>query len=227
MKSRSAPRLRSDRLGVLDRSAPERKVARRRWVVRIVEIAERNAPTGNTGGRQPRDFTPCHFADNRQSRTHARRAAIDRSPHGVEPTLYGQALRKLAVTVFDDMRQAMQEIEFLANPTAGEVRIGCDEAMTGGLVAAAIDKLSQRHPRLVFHMEGGSHDVLQIQSLRERKCDLVVARHLAGQPDLDAEVLFHEQLLVWVSPNSKWLCRRKIGIAELVDEPRKALWRNS
>jgi DNA-binding transcriptional LysR family regulator len=144
---------------------------------------------------------------------------FDRSPHGVVPTLYGRALHKLAVTVFDDVRQGMQEIEFLANPTAGEVRIGCTEAMIAGLVPTAIDRLLQRYPRFVFHMELGHHDFLQLQLLRERKCDLVVARQLASQPDMDSEVLFHDQPFVWVSPNSKWLGRRKIGLAEFVNEP--------
>ena len=32
--------------------------------------------------------------------------------------LYRRALRKLAITVFDDLRQGTQEIEFLADPTA-------------------------------------------------------------------------------------------------------------
>src|ERR1700730_13581504 len=41
----------------------------------------------------------------------------------------------------------------------------------------------------------------------------------SSQPDMDAEVLFHEQPFVWVGPHSKWLGRRKIGLAELVDEP--------
>jgi DNA-binding transcriptional LysR family regulator len=54
---------------------------------------------------------------------------FDRSPLGVEPTLFGRALRKLAITVSDDLRQGVQEIEFLADPTAGELRIGCNESM--------------------------------------------------------------------------------------------------
>jgi DNA-binding transcriptional LysR family regulator len=137
----------------------------------------------------------------------------------VEPTLYGRALRKFAVTVSDDLRQGMQEIEFLTDPTAGEVRIGCNETTTAGLVAAAIHRLSRHYPRLTFHMLLGNSDVLQLQSLRERKCDLVVARRVVPQPDLDAEVLFHERLHVWASPHSKWLGRRKIGLTELVDEP--------
>jgi DNA-binding transcriptional LysR family regulator len=144
---------------------------------------------------------------------------FDRSPQGVEPTLYGLALRKLAVTVFDDLHQGMQEIEFLADPTAGELRVGCNEAMTAGLVTAAIGRLSLRYPKLIFHMELGNSDVLQTQALRERKCELVVARSIGPQPDMEAEVLFHEQSFIWVAPRSKWLGRRKIGLAELADEP--------
>src|SRR5206468_667170 len=47
---------------------------------------------------------------------------FDRSPQGVEPTLYGRALYKLAITLFDDLRRGVREIEFLADPTAGELR---------------------------------------------------------------------------------------------------------
>src|SRR5262249_37221790 len=117
---------------------------------------------------------------------------FDRSPQGVEPTLYGRALRKLALTLFDDLRQGMQETEFLADPTAGELRIGCNESMATGLVAAAISRLSRSYPKITFHMELGDSEALQLQTLRERKCELVVARQIAPQPDMDAEPLFHD-----------------------------------
>jgi hypothetical protein len=41
---------------------------------------------------------------------------------GVEPTAYGRALLGGGTAVFDDLRQALKDIEFLANPTAGEGR---------------------------------------------------------------------------------------------------------
>jgi DNA-binding transcriptional LysR family regulator len=145
---------------------------------------------------------------------------FDRSQQGVEPTLYGRALRKLAITVFDDLHQGLQEIEFLADPTAGEVRVGSNESMTGGLVAAAIARLSRQSPKLVFHMELGTSDELQLQTLRERRCELVVARPtMTPQPDMDVEPLFREQSFIWVSPRNKFLGRRKIAIAELAAEP--------
>ena len=46
-----------------------------------------------------------------------------------EPTLYGRALRRLAVAVFDDLRQGMQEIEFLAPAHQSALTPWIDQAM--------------------------------------------------------------------------------------------------
>src|SRR6202521_4316298 len=51
---------------------------------------------------------------------------LDRHRQGVEPTEYGRALLDCGVAVFDDLRQGVKNIEFLADPAAGEVRIGCN-----------------------------------------------------------------------------------------------------
>jgi LysR substrate binding domain len=57
--------------------------------------------------------------------------------------------------------------------------------------------------------------------LRERKSELVVGRVLSADPDPDitAESLFYEQHVVVTKPPNKWLKRRKITLAELVNEP--------
>src|SRR5437870_5748076 len=44
---------------------------------------------------------------------------LDRSPKGVEPTLYGRTVLKGAGIAFDDLRQTIQELEFLSDPTVG------------------------------------------------------------------------------------------------------------
>src|SRR4051794_9032146 len=49
---------------------------------------------------------------------------LDRNRRGVEPTAYGRALLAGSAAMFDDLRQAVRAIELLAEPTAGEVRIG-------------------------------------------------------------------------------------------------------
>src|SRR4051812_22304005 len=45
---------------------------------------------------------------------------LDRRHQGVEPTEYGRALLNCGIAIFDDLRQGLKNIEFLADPTAGE-----------------------------------------------------------------------------------------------------------
>ena len=49
---------------------------------------------------------------------------LDRGPKGIEPTKYGRALLDCGVAVFDDLRQGVKNIEFLADPTIRGLRIG-------------------------------------------------------------------------------------------------------
>jgi len=50
---------------------------------------------------------------------------LDRGSRGIEPTIYAQALIKRGTVVFDELSQAIRDIDYLANPATGEVRIGC------------------------------------------------------------------------------------------------------
>ena len=69
---------------------------------------------------------------------------LDRGAQGVELTNYGRALLDGGAAVFDDLRQAVRNIEFLADPTSGEVRIGCNPFLAASFVSAAVDRLSRR-----------------------------------------------------------------------------------
>jgi DNA-binding transcriptional LysR family regulator len=146
---------------------------------------------------------------------------LDRSPQGVEPTLYGRVLLKRSIALFDDLRQGVQEIKFLADPTAGELRLGCAEAIATGFVPAVIDRLSQKYPRMVFQLQVGNTVTLQIRDLRERNVELVIARMLRRipEPDMEAQILFYEQLFAVAGARNKWVGRRKIALTDLIHEP--------
>src|SRR6185437_8385741 len=85
---------------------------------------------------------------------------LDRNPQGVEPTEYGRALFAGGTAVFDDLRQAVKNIEFLADPAGGEVRIGSSALLAASFVSGLIDRLSRRYPRIVFHLVSGYVDTL-------------------------------------------------------------------
>src|SRR4030095_6418703 len=57
---------------------------------------------------------------------------LDRTPRGVEPTLYGSALAKRGLAVLDELRQCVKEVEFLDDPSAGEVRLALGRVSAAG-----------------------------------------------------------------------------------------------
>src|SRR5262249_58923016 len=63
---------------------------------------------------------------------------LDRSPHGVAPTVYADALLKRGHVVFDELRQGIKDIEFLADPTAGGVGRACAGMPAAGLLPARL-----------------------------------------------------------------------------------------
>jgi DNA-binding transcriptional LysR family regulator len=145
---------------------------------------------------------------------------FDRSSRGIEPTQYGNALCKRSVAVFDELKQGVQDIAYLANPEVGELRVGSSASLSEGIVLAAINQLSRKHPRVVFHVVAGGALALR-DALRERRIELGVARlpKNSAEDDLDAEILFEEPLVVVAGTDNPWARRRKIKLAELVNEP--------
>src|ERR1700737_2573695 len=77
---------------------------------------------------------------------------LDRSPQGVEPTSYGRAIIRRGAAVFDELRQGIKEIEFLSDPTVGEVRIGTTEPLAAGLITAVIERLWRNSPGIATHV---------------------------------------------------------------------------
>jgi DNA-binding transcriptional LysR family regulator len=146
---------------------------------------------------------------------------LDRSSRGIEPTIYARAVLKRGHVVFDELRQGIRDLEFLADPTAGEVRIASGEMLVAGLLPAVIDRLSRRYPQVVTRVVQPSPSILEFRELRERIVDFALAR-LPGSfmaPDLDIEILFDDPDFVVVGERSRWARRRKVTLAELVSEP--------
>lgn len=145
---------------------------------------------------------------------------FDRSPRGAELTKYGRALVKRGVAAFDEIAQGVKDIEFLADPTAGELRIASTSGLSEGGVLAVINRLSRKYPRIVFHVVPcGAAAVYD--ELRERRVELGYADMPgpASEEDLNTEVLFEDPLAVVAGMENPWVRRRKVELAELLNEP--------
>ena len=144
---------------------------------------------------------------------------VDRGRRGITPTPYGLALKKRSVAIFNDLRQGVQDIEFLSDPTTGEIRIGTTDPVSVALVSPCIDRLSRKYPRMSFHVVAGDTAGLY-REVMERNVELAICRMIGPLPDeLAADVLFHDALAVLTSARNPLARRRKLTLAELVNEP--------
>jgi DNA-binding transcriptional LysR family regulator len=144
---------------------------------------------------------------------------VDRGRRGVIPTPYGVALAKRSLAIFNDLRQGLQDIEFLADPTKGDIRIGTTEPVAAALVSPSIDRLSRKHPQISVHIVAGDTATLY-KNLIERNIELAVCRMIGELPDeLAAEILFYDTFVVMTAAKNPLTRRRKLTLAELRNEP--------
>jgi DNA-binding transcriptional LysR family regulator len=145
---------------------------------------------------------------------------LDRSAQGLEPTAYGRAFIDCGMAVFDELRRGVQAVEFLSDPTFGDLRIGGASPFIDEMIPAVIARLAQRYPRIDFHVVERDTPAL-CALLRERKLDLVVGRTSTGGfvDDLVSEVLFEDRMCVVTGVDTRWSRRRKMKLAALVNEP--------
>jgi DNA-binding transcriptional LysR family regulator len=146
---------------------------------------------------------------------------FDRSAKGVELTSYGRALLKCGVTVFDEMRQGLKQIEFLSNPDSGQLAIGCTEIAVAGVLPGITQKFLQKNPGVKLNMALTDTALLQFNELRERHIELQIGRMPRSLPDneLMAEALFDEPFIAVAGVKSAWARRPRIKLADLVGAP--------
>src|SRR5499427_1825349 len=144
---------------------------------------------------------------------------VDRGRRGITPTPFGLALKKRSVAIFNDLRQSVQDIDFLSDPTTGEIRIGTTDPISVAMVSPCIDRLSRKYPRITFYVVANDTAGLYREVL-ERNVELAICRMIGPLPDdLAAEVLFHDALAVLTSARNPLTRRRKVTLADLVNEP--------
>jgi DNA-binding transcriptional LysR family regulator len=147
---------------------------------------------------------------------------LDRTPRGVEPTMYGAALVRRGQAAFDELRLGVKDIEFLADPGSGEVRVACTESVAAGVLPAAIDAFAYRYPRVKLHVSQETVHLTGFAALDDRSADVVIT--LLPKPferdlseHLQAEVLFNDRICLVAGKQSPLGRRRKIAAADLAD----------
>jgi DNA-binding transcriptional LysR family regulator len=144
---------------------------------------------------------------------------LERSRHGIELTECGRAILSRSHAAFDELRQGVKDVEFLNDPTAGEVRIGGAAPHVAGFVSTIVDRLHQHYPRMRFQVVTASADSLQ-RDLDDRNLDVLILRKLGpfAEDRLSFEVLCDDPHFVAAGASSPWTRRRRIELADLMGE---------
>lgn len=148
---------------------------------------------------------------------------FDRTTRGVEATIFGRALLARAHAALDEMKQGVRDIEFLADPTRGEVRIGCAQRLSAAIMPQIVERFLHRYPRVVLHIDELAPLTRDLSGLRERKYDLLMGRSNKRPEkeyfgdDVNLEILFDDRFIVATAKNSSWARLRRIDLADLTE----------
>lgn len=149
---------------------------------------------------------------------------LNRSRKGVEPTPYGTVLLKYGQLAIDDLRQGIKEIEFLTDPTAGELRVACTETIINGLLVPVIQLLADRYPRVRLYVHQFAAPPDEIAELEQRGVDLIISRQSLGwsggliSPALNVEELFEDHYSIVVGTQHPLAGRTRVELSDLVHE---------
>jgi DNA-binding transcriptional LysR family regulator len=91
------------------------------------------------------------------------------------PTEMRQGCRfiKRGVAMFDELQQGVRDIASLADPTAGEVRMGGSEHTVSAIYSPVVQRFAAQYPRMSFHIIVGDLHMMS------RELD---ARHIDFHP---------------------------------------------
>jgi DNA-binding transcriptional LysR family regulator len=150
---------------------------------------------------------------------------LDRYRRGVEPTIYGAALLRRGLVAFDELKQGVRDIEFLADSTQGEVKIECTEPVASTILPHLVERFSQAYPRVAIHVDNIISVRQGLPTLRNRQFDLIMGwlprppPEELGADDLKVETLYEDRLVIGAGQHNRLARRRKLDLVELVDEP--------
>jgi DNA-binding transcriptional LysR family regulator len=96
-------------------------------------------------------------------------------------TVHADVILKRSATVFDELKQGVRDIQFLADPTSGAVAVGYTD-MLEAIVPTIVERFTEQFPRVVVRAELVRSPIVESPpGLRDRTFDLILARPSRGE----------------------------------------------
>jgi LysR family transcriptional activator of glutamate synthase operon len=144
---------------------------------------------------------------------------FNRSTRRVELTDAGSLLLGRALRILAEVEGARQEMSEVTGLLRGRVAIG---ALPVSRVDAPglLQRFLERHPGIGIHLHEQALPVM-LPMLRRDELDVcfALARHDELGDDIDGRFLYEEELVAVTSPGHRLAKRKRLELADLVDEP--------
>ncbi len=145
---------------------------------------------------------------------------LNRGPHGVTPTVFGQSLYTHAKAIDAEISHAKSELELLRGGGGGFVKIGVIPTVASTIVPEAVLRLTDSESDISVRIVE-QNNIELIRALQRGEFDFIVSViHGDGlQKGLVQETLFHDRLAI-IGRSNHPLCRIKaVCPADLVSYP--------
>ena len=144
---------------------------------------------------------------------------FDRTPLGVVPTVYGDALAQNARVIRSEMRHAETAIANLRGAVKGHVTVGVGPSVASSLMPLATEKMRKGKPGIRLTVIEGLVDTI-LPALRRGELDLAVgAWPRVADSDITADLLIRDRVCVVAGPRHPLARKRTVELSELIEYP--------
>lgn len=147
---------------------------------------------------------------------------FDRSPRGMAPTAFGEALIRRLKTIIGELHDADEELGALRAGTYGHVSIGCIPLLPAGILPRLLSGVVRTRPGLTLSVTDGGGVETLMKQLRDRKLDLVLCMRPNADEhdnDLEFEPLFNDSMLLVAGRNHPAARARKPTLRNIDLDP--------
>ncbi|MBA3581853.1 MAG: LysR family transcriptional regulator [Gammaproteobacteria bacterium] len=144
---------------------------------------------------------------------------FERTPTGVIPTVFGDALAQHAKIIRAEMRNAEHEIAILRGAAKGQVRIGVGPSVATNILPHALLELHKTHPNIMITAREGLVDEL-IPAVRRGELDLAIGSWpQVSDPDLAADIILSDKVSVVAGKNHPLAKQTSVELTQLLNYP--------
>ncbi len=144
---------------------------------------------------------------------------FDRSRSGMQPTVYGETMIRVARNLLMDLGSAREELSAVADGAVGRITVGVMASSVSELLPAALATLWTEHPGIRVSLMEGTHGVL-ITALKQGDIDLVLGRIMPGMSfdDVDMQLLYHDHFRIVCGPGHPLARQTALTFDDLVQQ---------